>query len=57
MIITSYIYRYCLLCKHHEPDENSGMDVYCGKEKMLVRAYTIQKCRSKKYYVKRPEGT
>ena len=51
MMSDGYILNYCLVCKHHNPDKNSGMDIFCDKEKMMVNNYVAQKCYAKKWFV------
>ena len=51
MKMDSHILRFCLTCKNHRPEEASGMDVYCGKEKMMVNNYVAQKCYANKCFV------
>jgi hypothetical protein len=51
MKMDTHIINFCLTCKNHMPENNSGMDVYCGKEKMMVNNYVAQKCYAKKLFV------
>jgi hypothetical protein len=51
MKMDSHILNFCLTCKNHIPENNSGMDVYCGKEKMMVNNYVAQKCYAKKWFM------
>ena len=50
MKMDTHIFNRCLVCKNHNPDKNSGMDIYCEKEKMMVNNYVVQKCTTKKYF-------
>jgi len=50
MKMDSHIFNYCLTCKNHRPEEASGMDVFCGKEKMMVNNYVSQKCYANKWF-------
>lgn len=50
MKMDSHIINYCFICKNHKPEENSGMDIYCGKEKIMVNNYVAQKCSANKYF-------
>lgn len=51
MKMDTHILNFCLICKNHMPENNSGMDVYCGKEEMMVNNYVAQKCYAKKLFV------
>lgn len=44
MYSDNYILKYCFICKHHNPDKNSGMDIYCEKEKTFVHNFQAHKC-------------
>ncbi len=50
MKMDTHILNFCLICKNHNPENNSGMDIYCGKEKMMVNEYVTQKCYLKKWF-------
>ena len=50
MMSDGYILNYCFVCKHHNPDKNSGMDIFCDKENSFVFNYQAQKCRKLKWF-------
>jgi hypothetical protein len=50
MLLEGHILNYCLICKYHKPEENSGMDIYCSKEKMFVTPHVVRICTAKKYF-------
>lgn len=56
MMSDGYILNYCLVCKHHNPDKNSGMDIFCDKEKTFVFNYQAQKCRRLKWFTPIKKG-
>lgn len=55
MRMDSYIFKYCLICKNHQPENNSGMDIFCGKQGMHVNNYAAQKCYAQKYFIQASE--
>ena len=50
MKMDTHIFNFCLICKYHDPIKNSGMDIYCSKEKTIVNNYVAQKCCAKKWF-------
>lgn len=56
MYSDNYILRYCFICKHHNPDKNSGMDIYCEKEKTFVHNFQAHKCMRLKWFSQIDEG-
>jgi hypothetical protein len=46
----SHIFNYCLTCKNHNDKNDSGMDIFCDKEKIMVNNYVSQKCYQNKWF-------